>query len=68
MNEMCDSEGLGFVSLTPLINARISRIKIYQEICHEILSNLQRQILDDMPNTVRTMRTTARQLRDLILG
>ena len=41
VHEMCDSEGFGSVSLTPLIDARISRIKVYQEICHEILSVLQ---------------------------
>jgi hypothetical protein len=68
VHEMCDSEGFVSVSLTPLIDASISRMKVYQEICHEILSVLQRQMLDDMPSIVRTMRTRARQLRELILG
>jgi hypothetical protein len=68
VHEMCDSEGFGSVSLTPLIDARISRVKLYQEICHEIMSVVQRQMLDDMPSTVRTMRTRARQLRELVLG
>lgn len=36
--EMCDTEGYGSVSLNPLIDTHISRIKIYQELCHEILS------------------------------
>lgn len=36
--EMCDTEGYGSVSMNSLIDTHISRIKIYQELCHEILS------------------------------
>ena len=68
VHEMCDSEGFSSVSLTPLIDARIPRIKVYQEICHEVLFVLQRQMLDDMLSIIRTMRTWIRQLTDLILG
>ena len=42
VHEMCDMEGIGSMSLNPLIDVRISRIKIYQELCHEILLVLQR--------------------------
>ncbi|KAG0563072.1 hypothetical protein KC19_8G003000 [Ceratodon purpureus] len=68
VHEMCDMEGFGSLSLNPSIDERISRVKIYQELCHEILSVLPRMMLDDMPSTMRTMRTRARQLRDLITG
>lgn len=64
---MCDMEGLGSVSLNRLIVAYISRKKIYQELYHEIFSILQRQMLDDMFGTIRTMRTRASQLMAMIL-
>ena len=68
VNEMCDIEDLGSVSLNSIIDVHISRIKIYQELCHKIVCVVQRQTLDDMPSTVRTMRTRASELRDLIMG
>ena len=60
--------GDGSIRLTPSIDMSISRVNIYQELCHEILSILQRLILDDMPNTLRMMRTRVTQLRSLIMG
>ena len=60
--------GDGSIRLTPSIDVRISKVNICQELCHEILSILQRLMLDNMPNTLRTMRTRATQLRSLIMG
>lgn len=65
--EMYDMQGLGFVSLNLSIDERISKIKKYQKICHEILSVIQRQMLDGMSSTIWTMRTKKSQLGTLIL-
>jgi hypothetical protein len=66
VHEMCNETGYGSVDFRPVLDPRIARIKIYQELCHEILSVIQKQMLDQMPGTMRTMRTRGRQLQDLM--
>ena len=68
VHEMCDMEGFGTIKQTTSIDVRISRVKIYLELCHEILYVVQRLMLDDMPSTLRMVRTRATQLRSLIIG
>ena len=68
VHEMCDIEDLGSVSMNLTIDVHISRIKIYQELCYEIVFVVQRQMLDNIPSTVRMMRTRASQLKNLIMG
>lgn len=55
------------MNLNPHIDVRISKIKIYQELCHKIFSVLQRQMLDDMPSIIRTIKTKEGELSTLIL-
>jgi hypothetical protein len=63
----CNDEEHGSLDFRPLVDGRIMRIKIYQELCHERLSVIQRQMLDQMPTSMRTMYTRLRQLQDLIM-
>ncbi len=66
MHEMCNVEGYGSLDFRPIIDAHIVKVKVYLVLCHEILSVIQRQMLDDMPGTMRTMRTKLNQLQDLM--
>ena len=66
MHEMCNEVGYGSVDFRHILDPRIARVKIYQGLCHEILSVIQKQMLDQMPGTRRTMRTRLRQLQDLM--
>ncbi len=57
VHEMCNEQDHGSVDFVPVLDQRFVRVKIYQELCHEILSVIQKQMLDHMPGTMRTMRT-----------
>lgn len=52
---MCVIEEFGSVRLNPIS----FRINIYHDLCHGILSVLQRMMLDNMSSTLRMMRTKA---------
>jgi hypothetical protein len=66
VHEMCNVEGYGSLDFRPIIDPHIVKVKVYQVLCHEILSVIQREMLDDMPATMRTMRTRLNQLEDLM--
>jgi hypothetical protein len=66
VHEMCNEAGYGSLEFRPILDRHIVKVKVYQVLCHEILSVIQRQMLDDMPATMRTMRTRLRQLQDLM--
>ncbi len=66
MHEMCNEAGYGSLEFRPILDRHIVKVKVYQVLCHEILSVIQRQMLDDMPATMRTIRTRLRQLQDLM--
>jgi hypothetical protein len=66
MHEMCNVKGYGSLDFRPIIDPHIVKVKVYQVLCHEILSVIQRQMLDDMPATMRTMRIRLNQLQDLM--
>jgi hypothetical protein len=57
VHEMCNVAGYGSLDFRPIIDPYIVKVKVYQVLCDEILSVIQRQMLDDMPATMRTMRT-----------
>jgi hypothetical protein len=56
MHEMCNVEGYGSLDFRSIIDPQIAKVKVYQVLCHEIISVIQKQMLDDMPATMRTMR------------
>jgi hypothetical protein len=66
VHEMCNVEGYGSLNFRPILDPHVLKVKVYQVLCHEILSVIQRQMLDDMPATMRTMRTRLNQLQDLM--
>jgi hypothetical protein len=63
---MCNVQGYGTLDFRPIIDPHIIKVKVYHVLCHEILSVIQRQMLDDMAPTMRTMRIRRRQLQDLM--
>ena len=65
VHEMFNIDGFGSVDFKPDID-NILKIKVYQELCHEILSVIHKQNLDDMPKTIFTVRTRLRQMVDLL--
>ncbi len=66
VHEMCNEAGYGSLDFRPILDPHVVKVKVYQVLCHDILSVIQRQMLDDMPATMRTMRTRLRQLQDLM--
>jgi len=60
---MCNVKSYGSLDFRPIIDPHIIKVKVYQVLCHEIFSMIQRQMLDDMP---ATMRTRLNQLQDLM--
>ena len=67
IHEMCNMEGYGALEFKPQINEQVEKIKVYHTLCHHILSVIQKQTLDDMPTTTRTMRIRVKQLQDLLI-
>jgi hypothetical protein len=63
---MCNVEGYGSLNFRPIIDPYIAKVKVYQVLCHEIFYVIQKQMLDDMPATMRTMHTRLNQLQDLM--
>lgn len=49
-----------------MLDLRLSKVKVYQELIHEILSSIPRRTLDDVPATMRTVRIQAKQLQVLL--
>jgi hypothetical protein len=66
VHKMCNEAGYGSLDFRPILDQHIVKVKIYQVLCHEILSVIHRHMLDDMPATMHTMRTRLRQLQDLM--
>jgi hypothetical protein len=66
VHEMCNEAGYGSLDFRPILDRHIVKVKVYQVLCHEILSDIHRQMLDDMLATMRTMRTRLSQLQDLM--
>ncbi|KAH9569633.1 hypothetical protein CY35_02G000700, partial [Sphagnum magellanicum] len=56
VHEMCNVKGYGSLDFRPIIDPHIAKVKVYQVLCHEILSVIQKQMLDDMLATMRTMQ------------
>ena len=66
VHEMCNHSNFGSLSFRPMALGGIKQIKIYQKLVHVILSVIARDNLDDMPKTMLTIRTRARQLQALL--
>jgi hypothetical protein len=57
VHEMCDVPGYEFLDFSPSLEPRMDKIKICERVCHKLLSKIQKQCLDDMPNQICNMRT-----------
>ena len=63
---MCNSSEFGSLDFRPIVDPRIKRVKLYQVLCHKILSVIQKQMLDHIPITMHFMRSRLHQLYDLM--
>jgi hypothetical protein len=63
---MCDVPGYGSLDFSPSLEPRMDKIKIYQKVCDELLSKIQKQCLNDMPSQICNMHTRLQQLQDLL--
>ena len=63
---MCNQSKFGSLSFRPTKSEQIKQIKIYQKLIYVVLSVIASDYLDDMPTTMMTIRTRARQLRQLL--
>lgn len=66
VHEMLNVEGFGALQFRVPMLGGIQSIKIYQELTHEVLFAIPRENMDDMPKTVRTMRTRVEQFANLL--
>ncbi|KAG0608117.1 hypothetical protein M758_8G079600 [Ceratodon purpureus] len=66
VHNMFNREDFGSIEFTVHGHPNIGTIKIYQELTHEVLSQISKTCLDDDPSTVRTMRTRWRQMKNLL--
>lgn len=62
MHKMCNELGFGSIECRPFLDLRLSKVKVYQELIHDILSSIPRRVLDDVPNIIFTVRTRTKQL------
>ena len=62
VHEMCNVPGYSTLEFRPILDPSLAKVKVYQEICHDILSTIPRRMLDDMPTTMFTMCTRLHQL------
>jgi hypothetical protein len=63
---MCNVDKFGSLDFCVEVDARILRIKVYQELCHGVLSLISKDFLDDMPRTMITMKTRFYQMANLL--
>ena len=63
---MCDVQDYGSVDFRPVVGGRISRVKLYPLVVHEIISVIQKFTLDNMPTTIRTMWTRLGRMETLL--
>ncbi len=42
VHEMCNVEGYGSLDFKSIIDSHIAKVKVYQVLCHEILSMIQK--------------------------
>nr|PNR59185.1 hypothetical protein PHYPA_001976 [Physcomitrium patens] len=63
--EMFNTRKLGSLEFCIHGCERIGKIKIYQELCHEVVAAIPKDNLDDVPKTMRTMRTRVEQVANL---
>ena len=65
IHEMCNVSNFGSLKFCLSCDPRIKNIKIYQELCHGVVSVISKDFLDDMPKTMMTMKTRFYQMASL---
>lgn len=66
LHEMCNELNYESVNCTSLLDLRLSKVKVYKELIHNILSCIPQHALHDVPNTMFTVHTRVRQLQGLL--
>ena len=66
MHLKCNSSEHGSLEFTHVGDGRIRGVKFYQELCHEIVYVIQKQMLDHIPTIMYSIRSRLHQLQDLM--
>lgn len=60
IHNMCNESNYGLVECRPFFYLHLLKIKIYQKVIHDILSQIPRRTLDGVPDTTFIVRTRIR--------
>ena len=66
LHDICNEPGYGSIDYSPTLDRRMSKIKVYQKLIHEIISVNPHRTLDDVSATIRTVHIRANHLQDLL--
>ena len=58
VHEMLNVRDFDSVEFKFTTNAHVKKVKVYQELVHDVISVIPKVALDDMPVTIRTIKTS----------
>jgi hypothetical protein len=64
--DMFNIVGFGALEFKVPSHEGLEHVKLYQEVTHAVLSGVQKSTLDDMPKSVRTLKSRSEQLTNLL--
>jgi hypothetical protein len=68
LHKMCNEPGYGSIECSPTFDHCLSKVKVYHELIHEILSVIPRRTLDDVPATTCVMNNKCRFFNGLVVA
>ena len=66
VHEMLNVRDFGSMEFRLTTNAHMKKVKVYQELVHDVISVIHKAALDDMPVTMRTITTRHQQMSTLL--
>ena len=66
VHEMLNVRDFGSMEFRLTTNAHVKKVKVYQELVHDVISVIHKAALDDMPVTMRTIKTRHQQMLTLL--
>lgn len=57
MHQMCHIEGFNSVDLKLAMKEHIKKVKVYEKLCHKVLSVILKDKVDNLPKMVQTICT-----------
>ena len=66
VHEMLNVRDFGSVEFKLKAHPQVKKVKVYQELVHDVISVVPKAALDDMPVTMRTIKTRHKQMSTLL--